>query len=279
VPLEPMPVNKAPELVFGLIAPIGVDLEVVSEVLDTTLREMRFQAHVLRVTQLMREIGIEPPVMSFDASLPEGSFVRSYRDRIAHANKIREVLRCDFALAALAISAIRAFRREERQRRFDEKAAVEERPSEEEPPEEEPIPSQAYIIRQLKRPEEVMLLREVYGRQFILISAYAPQEWRIQRIQEREKVSRGGLVEDIDAQMLARHLVLQDAKESQDSQGQNVRVRPQSSRGIAKPSEHQSNGCQTKERQRGPVEVLEVLRQPPTPAEPAKATFDDPSFR
>jgi deoxycytidylate deaminase len=223
VPLEPMPVNKAPELVFGLIAPIGVDLDVVSEVLDTTLREMRYQAHVLRVTQLMREIGIEPPVTSFDASLPEGSFVRSYRDRIAHANKIREVLRCDFALAALAISAIRAFRREERQRRFDEKVAVEEGPSEEEPPEEEPIPSQAYIIRQLKRPEEVMLLREVYGRQFILISAYAPQEWRIQRIQEREKVSRGGLVEDIDAQMLARRLVLQEAKESQDSHGQNVR--------------------------------------------------------
>jgi deoxycytidylate deaminase len=222
VPLVPMKVNRAPELVFGLIAPIGVDLDVVSEVLDTTLREMRYQAHVLRVTQLMREISIEAPNIPSNDSLPEGSFVRSYRDRIAHANKIRTVLG-DFALAALAISAIRSFRLEERQRRIDERTSLDERPSEEEALEEEPIPSQAYIIRQLKRPEEVLLLREVYGRQFILISAYAPQDWRIQRIQEREKESRGGLVEDIDAQMLARRLVLQDGKESQDSHGQNVR--------------------------------------------------------
>ena len=222
MPLEPMPVNRAPELVFGLIAPIGVDLDVVSEVLDTTLREMRYHAHVLRVTQLMREIGIEAPVTSYDASLPEGSFVRSYRDRIAHANKIRSVLG-DFALAALAISAIRSFRLEERQRRSDERSSFDEL-SNEEPPEEEPITaSQASGIRQLQRPAEVLLLREVYGRQFILISAYASQDWRIQRIQEREKESRGGLVEDIDAQMLARRLVLQDAKESQDLNGQNVR--------------------------------------------------------
>ena len=122
------------------------------------------------------------------------------------------------------MSGIRSFRLEERRRRIDEKPSLDGRPSEEEEAlEEEPIPSQAYIIRQLKRPEEVFLLREVYGRQFILISAYASQDWRIQRIQEREKESRGGLVEDIDAQMLARRLVLQDAKESQDSHGQNVR--------------------------------------------------------
>ena len=38
-----------------------------------------------------------------------------------------------------------------------------------------------------------------------------------------KKALRGGLVEDIDAQMLARRLVLQDAQESQDSHGQNVR--------------------------------------------------------
>ena len=223
MPLVPMQVNRAPELVFGLIAPIGVDLDVVSEVLDTTLREMRYQAHELRVTRLMREIGIESPPSPSTDPLPDGSFVRSYRDRIAHANRIRAVLG-DFALAALAVSAIRSFRLEERQRRSDERASPDEHMSdEEEALEEEPIPSQAYIIRQLKRPEEVLLLREVYGRQFILISAYAPQDWRIQRIQEREKESRGGLIEDIDAQMLARRLVLQDAKESQDSHGQNVR--------------------------------------------------------
>ncbi len=58
-----------------------------------------------------------------------------------------------------------------------------------------------------------------------------------------------------------------------------LRVRPKSSLGFAKPSEHQSNGRQAKERQRGAVEVLEILRQAPAPSEPGKAAFDDPSFR
>ena len=57
-----------------------------------------------------------------------------------------------------------------------------------------------------------------------------------------------------------------------------LRVRPKSSRGFAKPSEHQSNGCQAKERQRGPIEVLEIFRQPPATSEPAKAAFDDPTL-
>jgi len=58
-----------------------------------------------------------------------------------------------------------------------------------------------------------------------------------------------------------------------------LRVGPKSSRGIAEPSEHHPNGCQTKESQRGAVEVLEIFRQAPAPPEPAKAAFHDPSFR
>jgi hypothetical protein len=106
---------------------------------------------------------------------PAQSIVSSYKERIAFANMLRAELG-DVALAAVAISAIRSFRREEWQRRgkiLDEA---------------NPLPNQAYIIRQLKRPEEVSLLREVYGRQFILISAYASQAWRITR---RPRVGRG----------------------------------------------------------------------------------------
>jgi deoxycytidylate deaminase len=220
MPLEPLPVNLAPELVFGLIAPIGVDLDAVSEVLNTTLHEMHYHAHVLRLTRLMRAVKIKIPAESFDALLPEQSLVRSYQERIAYANAIRGSLG-DFALAALAISAIRSFRSDEWQRRIasGEQSHTDNRLH----LEEEPIPNQAYIIRQLKRPEEVMLLREVYGRQFVLISAYASQDWRVRRIEGLEKESRGGLVSDIEARNRAQALVMQDAKESQDTHGQNVR--------------------------------------------------------
>jgi cytidine deaminase len=220
MPLAPLPVNLAPELVFGLVAPIGVDLDMVSEVLGGTLHEMHYRAQVLRLTQLMREVPVTIPPESRDSMRPKQSLVSSYKERIAHANAIRACFG-DIALAALAISAIRSFRSAEWQRRTD--AGEDTHPDDRRHPEEEPIPHQAYIIRQLKRPEEVALLREVYGRQFVLISAYASPGWRVQRLAGLEKESRGGLVSESYAQNLAQALVMQDAKESQDTHGQNVR--------------------------------------------------------
>ena len=84
------------------------------------------------------------------------------------------------------------------------------------------MPNQAYIIRQIKRPEEVALFRSVYGKQFILISAYAPIESRRRRIEDLEIRSRGGLVDDVTAHNLAYELVAQDAKEFLDIHGQNL---------------------------------------------------------
>jgi hypothetical protein len=48
----------------------------------------------------------------------------------------------------------------------------------------------AYVIRQLKRPEEVVLLRRIYGRQFILISAYGSVEDRRKIIFKKLKGTR-----------------------------------------------------------------------------------------
>jgi deoxycytidylate deaminase len=213
---QPLSVSYAPELVFGIVAPVGVELDLVIDVLDQTLQEMDYEARKFRLTELMREI----PVGVTIAATPA---VQSYRDRIKYANEVRRLLGND-ALAALAISAIRAFRAEERKRLS---AEAETDPSAhstaEDSDEETPLPQQAYIIRQLKRPEEIALLRSVYGRQFILISAYAPHEARKRRIAQLERRSVGGLVSEVEASNLANDLVMQDAKESLDPNGQDVR--------------------------------------------------------
>ena len=216
MPLEPTPANEAPELFFGLIAPIGVDLDMVAGVLDSMLHEMHYRSYVLRLTKLMREV--EVPKDHFSSTLPEGSHVRSYQERIAYANAICAKIG-DHALAALAVSAIRTFRAQQRAGLTDDSSSSGQSTH----VEEAPIPKQAYIIRQLKRPEEVALLREVYGRQFILVSAYAPLEWRIRRIERLEKISCGGLLPETEMQSRTRSLITQDAKESQDEHGQNVR--------------------------------------------------------
>jgi deoxycytidylate deaminase len=212
---EPLPISKAPELIFGLVAPIGVDLELVAEVLSQSLKEMNYQAHQFRVTRLMREIPT-------GLTIAENPYIQSFKDRIAYANEVRRLLG-DEALATLAISAIRSFRSEKREARAGTQEPQEDTPSADERTEEAPLLNQAYIIRQFKRPEEIALLRSVYGRQFILVSAYTSQEARRKRIEENERRSRGGLISDVEAQQLAHDLVVQDAKETLDKHGQNIR--------------------------------------------------------
>lgn len=195
---EELPYSKEPELVFALVGPIGVDLEYVTEVLSDSLDKVGYEARTIRITDLMREVDVGLPL---DAS----AYIDSVRQRISYANKVREVLNRNDALAILAVSAIRQFRAEQNGN------------------EEEPLPKQAYIIRQLKRPEEVKLLRSVYGRQFIQISVHAPQDYRIRRITIKETQASRGLIKNVDADTAAHALVKQDDIESDDGHGQNVR--------------------------------------------------------
>lgn len=210
---ETLPLVSNPELIFGLVAPIGVDLDLVGEALGESLDEMGYDAREFRLTELMREIPIGLPL----AAKPS---VQSYKDRISYANAIRGKVGDD-GLAAMAVSAIRTFRAKE----WAAKRSPEQgkRLKTEGSDEERPIPSQSYIIRQLKRPEEVSLLRSIYGRQFILVSAYAPEEIRRRRIEDRERTSRGGLISDVEAHRLAYDLISQDSKEALDEHGQNLR--------------------------------------------------------
>lgn len=203
--------SDGPELIFGLVAPIGVDLDLVSDVLSDALSEMDYSAHVVRLTKLMREIKVGLP-------LDSDTYIKSFKQRIEYANEIRDIFG-DEALAALAISAIRSFRNEERSDQAPDKSEE----AEEVPNEEVPLSKQAYIIRQFKRPEEIALLRSVYGRQFILVSAYAPEEYRRRRIEAAERKSRGGVISSVDAHKEAYEIVAVDAKEDSDKHGQNVR--------------------------------------------------------
>ena len=134
-----LPFDDYPELIFGLVGPIGVDLESVTDALTAALADFEYSTQVFRITDLMREVKVGLPL---DAT----GYIESFKQRIAYANKVRELLHRNDALAILAISAIRQFREETGGRV------------------EEPRSKQAYIIRQFKRPEEIKLLRAVYPR-------------------------------------------------------------------------------------------------------------------
>lgn len=206
--------EMAPELVFGLVAPIGVDLDLVTGVLEAALREMEYDSKLLKLTSLMTEIEIG---MSIDSQ----GYIESIQQRIRYANAVRTKLGDD-ALAALAISAIRALRGNNNTS-LSEPAIVSEEAQLAPPVEEAPLQKTAYIIRQFKKPEEVMLLRTVYGKQFVLISVYAPEDFRTRKIEGLERKSRGGVISDEEAHASAHSLVRQDANENSEDHGQNVR--------------------------------------------------------
>jgi hypothetical protein len=124
---DALPLAPAPELVIGLVGPIGVDLDSVTTLLEDALHGVDYKVDALRVTQLMREIPTDVEITD-----PNHAYIDSFRRRISYANKVRDLLQRSDAMAILAVSAIRQLRKE---RGGDE---------------ETPIPSQAYIIRQLR---------------------------------------------------------------------------------------------------------------------------------
>jgi deoxycytidylate deaminase len=197
----PLPFVTDPELIFGLVGPIGVDLDLITNALSKALEGVEYAATTLKITQLMREIKVS---QRLDRAEDIGH-IASIRQRINYANEVRESLKRNDVLAILAISAIRAFR-------------IERGSSE-----EKPLKKQAYILSQFKRPEEVKLLRSVYGRQFIQISVYAPQAYRIHNITQKELGTKRGLIKRVSAELAAESLVKQDEIEGDKGAGQNVR--------------------------------------------------------
>ena len=142
---EPLSLPAGPELIFGLVAPIGVDLSLITDVLDRALQEMDYRVRMFRLTELMREVPTGLP-------LAPNPYIQSYRDRIAYANEVRRQLGDD-ALAVLSISAIRTFRAEERKRRANVNGEESDRsyePDSNESAEELPSRAKAILFDRLR---------------------------------------------------------------------------------------------------------------------------------
>ncbi|MEJ0044728.1 MAG: hypothetical protein WDN04_00040 [Rhodospirillales bacterium] len=81
----------------------------------------------------------------------------------------------------------------------------------------------AYIVHQLKRPDEVTLLRSVYGEQFILISVHASLEERKHQIHGSLKRTLPPKVPESEIQHKLNALIEVDEDEGIGSSGQQLR--------------------------------------------------------
>jgi cytidine deaminase len=188
----------ANELVIGLVGAVGIDLKRVGQFLSVVLNDFEYRVHEIHLSELMRALTWAEP-------LPDGPFDERVAAFMDAGNKLRSNscwARNDaFALLGLHRIALT---------RAETTGEI-----------EQPADRQAYVLRSLKRPEEVDLLRQVYGSRFLLIACYAPKGAREAYLRREIRASR---IKPVKARPLfpADELMRRDEREALPY-GQDVR--------------------------------------------------------
>lgn len=187
-----------PELVFGLVGPIGVDLDAVINSLEENLKSVGYKVEIIKITDIMIDTSIE-------IDIDETSYFGKYKSLISYANAVRENHSNASTLAGLAISKIRQLR----------KSIVGSA--------DKPSFNTAYIIRQFKRPEEISLLRKVYGRKFIQVSVFSGEKERKEYLVNKIKNFDNSTKDNTTCETQALELIKIDFLEKEKSDfGQKI---------------------------------------------------------
>ncbi|MDE1818981.1 MAG: hypothetical protein KGI19_10320 [Thaumarchaeota archaeon] len=184
------------EIFFGLVSPVGTDDERVIKTLTDTLDTVRYSHTIIKLSDSLKQIN------GLSIQISETNEYDRINTLMSKGNELRNTLEDGGALASASIFQIQNYRR----MKNGDKS--------------KPIPRQAYILKSLKHPSEVELLRQVYGRSFWLISVYSPECIRNDRLKSKIKETNYGASTNVGEQ--ADYLIQRDQEES-DEFGQNVR--------------------------------------------------------
>lgn len=199
-----------PEIFIGLVGPIGVDLEPVQESIISQLELLGYKTEFIQVTKLMQVFEID------GATVCRDSFVEYYKSLINYADLFRAKCKKHSALAALGIDEIRTRRQiiNSKKKEHSEKSPEELR--------NEPAFGTAYLIRQFKLPEEIQLMRQIYGRKFIQISVYLSQEERKKSLMKSIQSFNAKSVPKSKSETQAIDLIDIDLNETSEIYGQRI---------------------------------------------------------
>ena len=193
-----LPALPDPELFFGLCSPIGVDNQRVCTFIHEALKKYSYTSQYFKVTDLMKSIKLA------NLNLVEAPLEERYNSYIKYANELRKELGFPYTLATLCCAAVRNFRR---QTNGDPDTY---------------IPKTAYVFDQFKRKEELDLLRQVYGRLFIVVSIYSEKKVRLERLINRIASGHAeARLADSHAQ-IAAELIRRDQSEEGVTSGQRL---------------------------------------------------------
>jgi len=189
---------EKPELVIGFTGPIGIDMEATADRLEKILKSFDYSCRRIKLTDEMLDIDVGKKV-------DESTYINKYNSLIEYANEVRRRTQLPDIMAVRAISAIRRVRK-------DKTGSS-----------ELPLSGNAYILRQLKRPEEVELLRSVYQQQFILVSVHETKQKRSAYIRSKCVQHGNGAHDDDQLAADIENIILRDENEDDDTYGQRLR--------------------------------------------------------
>lgn len=151
-----------PEIIVGLVGPVGVDLLMISELIKNQLRQYSYRVEPeISLSGLLNHIKRETQL----SAAPREAYVS---ERMDEGNRLRRALGTNDALVRLACAQVLRRRAALRVQEHVEDG--------------KPTTATAWILRSLKHPDEVSTLRQIYGERFVCIGAQAPRQARLDQL-------------------------------------------------------------------------------------------------
>ena len=172
------------EIVIGLVAPVGTNLDLVETCLSECLREYSCAMEIIRLSQFLAVLKRDGVPIDLKTTGNEGERINSF---MSAGNFICEKAKRKDIFALHAISSI-----------------IDRRPKDSANGNVLPDTRVAYILRSLKRPEEIATLRKVYGSAFFLIGFYCNENNQLEYLVNNKKVPKAD----------AKELIKRDAEEA-----------------------------------------------------------------
>ncbi len=185
---EPAP-EFGSEIVIGLVAAIGTDIDAPQATLTDQLRAFGYEVRPLRLSALA-----EPEARKLGVELKDSPECERIRTHMRAGNRLRQHFKRDDWLALHALAVINSAR--------GEGGDAPKAPA-----------KTAYMVRSLKHPREVETLRQTYGPGFFLVAVYSSERERFEYLTKTK-----GCTED-----QARELIRIDMEEEEDPHGQRTR--------------------------------------------------------
>jgi deoxycytidylate deaminase len=185
-----------PELVFGLTAAVGADLDGFVGVFEKLLKQYRYKSRTLRLSTLLSRVD---PRWS-GITLDDSTEFRRIWTHMEAGDALRKKTGSGEALAVWSIGDINSARTTGSAGKEPLRA-------------EEPLKGVAHILRTVKHPDEVRLLRDVYQSGFYLVALHASEDARLAHL-----TSLHGMSADEAGQLISR-----DQGDAEPEYGQQTR--------------------------------------------------------